>query len=333
MSKTFRFGLVALPLLICSFSASTMMAQGTVPPPDPAQQPAAAPQTPTQPASPSPGERPTVPEGGAGIPPTMTVAPAQPPPPKEPYVLEDGGFYVLPFYWLTNGAPRLRGGFTAPNILDLQLEGKPRPGMGVEIGVPAGRSNTFRVTAFKVQGHSGITTAKDAYIFGEVYTAGTFLNNNYKFEVVKASWDYLSYTWRKPHTNIHLKTLYEAQYVNANFSSAAPFLDGTLDPVGNSYLVSGSKSIVLPTLGMAVGSEFGKIFRWDVRGSGFGIPGHGAIGDLEATVAVRVSKVEVLVGERAYYVKTSPRSDLYTNIFMQGVYGGLRFVWEGVNKK
>lgn len=263
----------------------------------------------------------------------MTVAPSQPPPPKEPYVIEDGGFYLQPFYWLASGAPRLRGGLTAPNIADLQLQGKPRPGEGVEIGVPAGHGNTLRITAFKVQGHSGITIPKDAYVFSDIYSAGTFLNNNYRIEVIKASWDYLSYTWRKPSTNIHLKTLYEVQYVNTNFSSAAPFLIGSLDATGNNYMVSGTKSIVLPTLGMALGSQFGKFFRWDVRGSGFGIPTHGAIGDLEATVAVRVSKVEVLVGERAFYFKTSPRASMYSNDFLQGVYGGLRFVWQGVNKK
>lgn len=262
----------------------------------------------------------------------MTVGVSQPPPPKEPYVLEDGGFYVLPFAWLPSGAPRLRGGLTAPNIADLQFNGKPRIGEGIEIGIPAGRNNTLRITAFKVQGFSNVTSNHDNYIFNEYYPAGTFLNNNYRIEVIKASWDYLSYTWHKKSTNIHLKTLYEAQYINTSFSSAAPFLDGTLDVDGNSYLISGSKSLVFPTLGMAMGSEFGKFFRWDVRASGFGIPGRGAIGDLEATVAVRVSKVEVLVGERAYYLKTSPRSDMYTNDFMQGVYGGLRFVWEGVKK-
>jgi hypothetical protein len=262
----------------------------------------------------------------------MTVAPSQAPPPKEPYVIEDGGFYLQPFYWLTNGAPRLRGGLLAPNIGDFQLEGKPKPGVGVEIGVPAGHGNTLRVTAYRVMGHSGITTTKDAFIFGEKYAAGDYVNNNYRIQVLKVSWDYLSYTWRKPSANIHLKTLYEAQYVNTNFSSAAPFVAGSLDATGNNNMVSGSKSIVLPTFGMALGSQFGKYFRWDVRGSGFGIPTHGAIADLEATVAVRVSKIEVLVGERAFYFKTSPRANMYSNDLLQGVYGGLRFVWQGVNK-
>src|ERR1700722_10830474 len=107
MSKTFCFGLVALPLII-SLSAAALRAQGTEPPPNqtlpPAQQPA---QPVPQPAQPSSGQ------AGAGGPSTRTVAPSLPPPPKEPYVLEDGGFYIEPLYWLNSAQPRIRGGLQA----------------------------------------------------------------------------------------------------------------------------------------------------------------------------------------------------------------------------
>jgi len=327
MSKTFRFGLVALPLIFCLFSDS-MMAQEKAPAPD--QTPAAAQPPPTGQPQQQPGQ--PMPQG-AGIPPTMTVAPATLPPPKDPYVLEDGGFYLEPFYWLNGGQPRLRGGLTATNIGDLQFNNKRDPAMGVEVGVPAGRGNTVRVTVFRTEGFGNVTLKKDAIIFGEPYTAGEFLNATYKTQVIKASWDYLSYTWRKPTATIHLKTLFEAQYITTRFATAAPFVAGSLDTTNNNNLASGSKSLVLPTLGMALGSQFGKYFRWDVRASGFGIPQRGAIGDVQATVAVRVSKVEVLVGEKLLYFKTSPRTDMYTNNTMQGVYGGLRFVWNGVTPK
>jgi hypothetical protein len=83
---------------------------------------------------------------------------------------------------------------------------------------------------------------------------------------------------------------------------------------------------------MALSSDFGKYFRWDVRASGFGFPGRGDIADVEALVAARISKVEVVIGERFYHYKTSPRSDMYSSQTMQGVYGGLRFVFSGLNK-
>jgi hypothetical protein len=327
MSKTFRFGLVALPLIICLFSDS-MMAQATAPV-EPAQQPApATPQQPTPPAAPDSGQPPK----GAGVPSTMTVAPTQPPPPKEPYVLEDGGFYLEPFYWLGSGVPHLRGGLTATNIGDLKFDGKPKAGVGFELGVPAGRSNTIRVTAFRVQGYSNFTLPKDAVVFGEQYYAGYFLNATYKVQAIKISWDYLSYTWHKSNTAIHLKTLYEGQYITTNFNTAPPFVAGSLDPTGNNNLATGSKTVILPTLGVAVGSQFGKYFRWDVRASGFGLPGHSDIGDVSGLVAFRLSKVEVVVGDRYLHFKTSPRSDMYSSQTLQGVYGGLRFVWSGVTK-
>jgi hypothetical protein len=327
MSKTFRFGLVALPLFMSLFSDS-MMAQGTQPPAaQPAQQP------PAQPASPPlpPAQQPEPPQG-AGVPSTMTVAPATPPPPKEPYVLSDGGFYIEPLYWRPSGEPRLRGGLTALNIGDLQYLGKLKPGLGFEIGVPAGRSNTIRVTAFRVQGNSNFTLGKDAIVFGEQYYAGYYLTASYKMQSIKASWDYLSYTSRKYKNPIHIKTLYEAQYVTTNFVTAPPFVAGTVDTSGNNNIATGSKHIILPTLGMALSSDFGKYFRWDVRASGFGFPGRGDIADVEALVAARISKVEVVIGERFYHYKTSPRSDMYSSQTMQGVYGGLRFVFSGLNK-
>jgi hypothetical protein len=259
----------------------------------------------------------------------MTVAPSQPPPPKEPYVLEDGGFYLEPFYWLDSGVPRLRGGLAATNIGDLRFNGDPKPGMGVEIGVPAGRSNTIRVSAFQLQGYSNVTLPLNAIIFSEPYTAGDFLNATYKVQAIKVSWDYLSYTWHKTKTSIHVKTLWEAQYVTAKFSTAAPFVPGSADTTGNNNLASGSKDVVLPTFGLAMGSEFGKYFRWDVRASGFGFPGRADIGDVSGTIAVRVSRIEILAGERYFHFKTSPRSDIYTNDTLQGVWGGLRFVWRG----
>ncbi len=321
MSKTFCFGVVALPLMIGLFSAP-LAAQATAPP-APAQQPPAQPGMPT--ASPA---------NAPGIPSTMTVAPPKPAPPKEPYVLDDGGFYIEPFYWLTNGQPRLRGGLQNANSGDsgdLQYLGVPKPGIGVEIGIPAGRSNTIRISGFQVQGYSNSTLNNAAVIFGEQFSAGDFINGNYKLQAIKVSWDYLSYSWHKPKTTIYVKTLWEAQYINTTFAADAPLVAPTTDSSGNTDLnqANGSKAVILPTFGMALGSSFSKYFRWDVRASGFGFPGRADIADVSATIAVRVSRIEVLAGERYFHFKTSPRSDMYTNDTLQGVYGGLRFVWNG----
>jgi hypothetical protein len=42
-----------------------------------------------------------------------------------------------------------------------------------------------------------------------------------------------------------------------------------------------------------------------------------------------LGRVEILAGERLFYFKTSPRSDMYIRDMLQGVYGGVRYSWKG----
>jgi hypothetical protein len=315
MSKPFCFGMVALPLMILGSFPDMLRAQAA-----PAQEPAQPP--PTQQPAEAPPE--------ATAPSKPTVIPSTPPP-KDPFVLEDGGLYIEPLYWLNTGQPRLRSGHAAAGPGDFQYGGNAKAGIGLEIGAPAGRSNTLRITYFRLQGNSSQTLTKDTTIFSQGYTTGDFINADSKLQLVKVSWDYLSYSWRKPSATLHLKTLYEIQYVSTKINTAAPFKAITTDASGNTNtnVATGSKSVVLPTFGMALGSQLGKYFRWDMRGSGFGIPKRGVIGDAEGSIGLRLGKVELVVGERFLYFKTSTRKDLYVTDTLQGVFAGLRFAWRG----
>jgi hypothetical protein len=311
MSKTLRFGTLAAPLsflMIVGLISGPLRAQDS-PPPQPTTPPA------TQPAAAS----------------SQPVVIPSPPRVKDPYVLDDGGLYIEPLYWLNKAQPTLRSGKAATSPADFDYNGNAKAGFGAEIGFPAGRSNTLRVSYFRIQGNAGVTLAQDANIFGEAYTAGEFINATYKIQAVKLSWDYLSYSWHKPSTVIRLKTLYEVQYVNTGTNTAAPFFSATTDASGNvdTGTASGTKSVVLPTLGMAIGSTLGKYFRWDLRGSGFGLPHHGNIGDAQGSIAVRLGRVELIAGEHFFHFKTSPKSDMYITDTLQGVFAGLRFAWKG----
>jgi hypothetical protein len=326
MSKTFRFGVVALPLIILGLASDLAKAQ-TPPPAEPAQTPA-----PQEPPAPNPTAAPATPgQQPASAAAPLTVAPTQAPPPKEPFILEDGGLYIEPIYWINTAQPRIRGGNLATAPGDFPYQGRAKASIGAELGFPAGRSNTLRVSYFRVQGNSEHTLAQTSTIFSEAYTAGDFINATYKIQAVKVSWDYLSYTWRKPTTTIHLKTLYEVQYVTTKIETAAPFKLVTTDASGNvdDNTASGNKAVILPTFGMAIGSQLGKHFRWDVRGSGFGLPKRTAIGDVQASIGIRFGRVELVAGERLYYFKTSPKTDMYVTDTLQGVWGGLRFAWRG----
>jgi hypothetical protein len=313
MSKTFRFGALALPLsfsIIIGLISGPLLAQDSPPPTQPTAQPAA------QPAA------------SASQP---VVMPSPPPPIKDPYILDDGGLYIEPLYWLNRAQPTLAAGKTATAPGVFPYNGKALSGLGAEIGIPAGRANTLRVSYFRIQGNGNATLAQDATIFGESYTSGEFINATYKIQALKMSWDYLSYSWHKPNTIIRLKTLYEVQYVNTSVNMSAPFFTAVTDANGNTDYgtASGTKSLILPTFGLAMGSTLGKYFRWDLRGSGFGLPHRSDIGDVQGSVAVRLGKVELIAGEHFYHFKTSPKSDEYISDTLQGVFVALRFAWKG----
>jgi hypothetical protein len=251
------------------------------------------------------------------------------PPPKEPAVLEDGGFSIQPIYWFSKEQPALHGGKVATTFESLDYPGNSNRPLGGEIGIPTGHSNTLRISYFRVQGNANSTAGQDVFLFGEGFKAGDYLSANYLVQSAKISWDYLSYTWHKPHTNIRLKTLYELQYVNIGTNIAAPFKAPTSDANGNvdTNMATGTKTLFYPTVGMALGSMLGKHFRWEIRGSGFGLPHRANIWDAQGTIAFRFGPVEILGGEKAYHFKTSPQSEQYFVQTLQGAYVGIRYYW------
>ena len=281
-------------------------------------------QQPQQPVQPPPAPQ-TAPSTGQ-----QNVAPQPGPPPEEPNVLEDGGFSIEPMYWLNRAQPALYGG-----LQDAQSEtygsqsypGKANAALGGELAIPTGHSNTLRFSYFRVQGNSNVTETQSPTLFSEAYAAGDYLTSNYNIQSAKLSWDYLSYTWRKPMGNIHFKTLYELQYTTISTNFAAPFVPITTDSNGNTddNTASGSKSVILPTLGGELEQAIGHGFRWEIKGSGFGIPHHAVIWDAQADIALRISKFELIAGEKAYHFKTSPQADQYFSDTLDGVFVAVRY--------
>src|SRR5690348_6063180 len=109
-------------------------------------------QQPTQPADQTPPQS------------NPTSSPSQPvfeqrqkKPPVEPYIIEDGGFSLEPMYWLNRAQPTLRGGADATAYGNLDYAGDANPSIGGEIGIPAGRSNTLRLSYFRTQGNANST--------------------------------------------------------------------------------------------------------------------------------------------------------------------------------
>lgn len=195
--------------------------------------------------------------------------------------------------------------------------------------MPAGRANTLRLTYFRVQGHTNTTVTQTASIFGETYDPGDYIVANYTLQSAKLSWDYLSYTWNKRPGKIRLKTLYEVQFVTISSNYYAPFKPVTTDSSGNTddNTANGSKNLIYPTFGLELQQAIGRHFRWELKGSGFGVPHHGVIWDAEGSLVLREGPVDVFVGEKAYHFKTSPQADEYFIQTLSGLYVGARYYW------
>lgn len=268
--------------------------------------------------------------------PPASQAPAAPvvtqssPPPSESYVIEDGGYSLEPIYWLNRQQPNLAGGAAATAYGDLGFGGLSKFAYGGVASMPAGTQNSLRFTYFRVQGNSNTILTQDATIFSEAYNTGDYLNYGYRLQSLKLSWDYLGYTWHRGESKIRLKTLYELQYDTISVSGYAPFKAVTTDSsTGNTdyNTANGSLNLIWPTFGMELEQKFANHFRWEAKASGFGLPHHAAIGDLEGSIAARVGQVEVFVGEKAYYFKTSPKGAEYISDTMSGAYVGVRYYW------
>jgi hypothetical protein len=281
----------------------------------------------SQPTAPASSPNPTATSGSLG---SSTVTINTPKPPEEPYLLEGGGFSIEPIYWLNRSQIGLFGGATATSYGNYGFAGNAKYSPGGELSIPAGRSNSLRFSYFRSQGNGNATLGQDATLFSEAYNTGDYLNASYTMQSAKVSWDYLSYSWHKKRGALRLKTLWEVQLVNADFNSIAPFKPVTTDSsTGNTddNIAHGSKNLVLPTLGLELEQAMGHYFRWEVKGSGFGLPHRSDIWDAEGTLVCRLGQFELLAGEKGYHFKMSPKAEEYFANTMSGVYVAIRYYW------
>lgn len=282
-----------------------------------------------QPAPPAqPGNLPA--QQDQSTPPSASnVQPVQHPPAQEPYIIEDGGLSIEPIYWLNRAQPTLYGGAAAASFAGYSYSGNANASVGGELGIPAGRSNTLRISYFRAQGNANSTLTQASTIFSEAYNAGDYVTSNYTIQSAKISWDYLGYTWHTRTGKIRLKTLYEAQFVTVSGNFAAPFKAVTTDTSGNTddNTAQGSKNLIYPTFGVEFEEALGRHVRWEVIGSGFGVPHHGDIWDAQADLAIHVKQVEILAGGKAFHFKTSTQADQYFTDTLSGAFVGLRYYW------
>ena len=249
--------------------------------------------------------------------------PAAPAPPKDPApesnYIEGGGVSIQPFYWLTKSRPFLRDGKLAPTTVsgNLDYPGHANGSYGLMLSLPAGKQNSLRLTYFRTQGSGELIAPTDLVLFSSGYAAKDRLTTDYKLQTLKASFDFLSYTFQN---NIRVKTLWEVQgaLIETNIDAPATADSST----------TGKKWLLYPSLGLGFEQAVSKHFRWEAKGSGFGLPKRGAVGDVEGSAVIRLGRTEILAGYKFYTIKTSPRDDAFFRQRLNGPYVGLRWYFD-----
>jgi hypothetical protein len=253
------------------------------------------------------------------------------------------GLSFEPIYWFTRGIPVLRAGDawlagagTSPGALadnaanpgSLDYTGKLNRSPGARVSIPVSKNATIRFSYFKANSFTGITSAPgNLNLFGQGVAGGDVLTTSSNLESFKLSYDYLTYFWKRGNSELRLKTLYEIQRISVN-SEVDDFQVDTTGALVNINPIIGSQSVFLPTFGLGIEQTLSRHFRWEARGSGFGLLHRGDIVDAEAQIAFRVSHFEVLGGGRWLHFKTTPTAAQYNVETMYGPYVSLRYYWK-----
>jgi hypothetical protein len=319
-----RSGIVCSCLILLA-QASLMDAEQQPPPaqqqPPPAQQP---PPPPPQQPPPTPPTAPATPQTPK---PVVTREPSPQPAPQPAVTPErdTGGdaYSIEPLYWLTKAHPLLRNGVAAPTTLPgtLDFPGHSKYGLGIVITVPTSHENSLQFTGWRVQGTGNTILGQESLFNSNNFAPGYPLNTNYKIQDLKLSWNYLTYPYPSNGAKLRVLALFEVQYLSVSTNLDAP-LDPNATPTGI------TKSIILPTLGIGIEYHPSKHTRLELKGSGFVIPHHADIWDAEASVVVRVKRIEAFVGGKAFHFKTSPQADEYFSETLFGPYAGIRYLWK-----
>lgn len=248
-----------------------------------------------------------------------------------PTEIEDGGFSVDVSYWVPlNAHPSIRAGAastdTNPPFLD--FPGKEKGIPEITVSVPAGKGNSIRVSYFRGKGSGNTTLGSATDLFTVGYSTGDYLNTTYTIDNLRASWDFLSYTFLASH--IRVKTLWEVQYTSIYSDTIAPLKTAVTNSDGtvNNWEGNGTKRVILPTLGAGFEQALGNHFRWEVEGSGFGIPHRAGTYNGEGALSLRVGHVEASVGAKTFYVKTSAKGDYDYREQLNGGFVRLRWYLE-----
>lgn len=196
----------------------------------------------------------------------------------------------------------------------------------IEIGVPTKHGNRLWISYFETTLSGGGLSNRTLTFFDQSYDAATLLNDKVKVRNFKISWDYL--TWPAPPNAMRkwqFKTLWEVQALDVAPTVTSTILvensDGSF--TDNGTTTAKSKMMILPTLGGGLQGQPAKGVDVLVKGSGFILPHHKYIYDVEARIGIRVKLAEILLGYRRLYGSMGNQTEQYFRAGLSGPYAGL----------
>ena len=272
-----------------------------------------------------PPARPPTTPASAGQPQTGPNISAAPELPKYPDVRMPGesGVWIGILGSEPTGSPLFDKGraTTSTNDSRITLQGRPKLGQGVELGVALGQHNALVLSGFSTRASGDFTSTSTLTLWSQTYDPGVLIATDYKLQTLKLSFEYLTWPYPVESRHFRLKTLWQLQYVNMSTGFNAPLLPITSSS-GNAltnssgqlvtYAAAGSRWFMSPTLGLGVSEYFSKFVRFELNGSGFAIPRSWTLWDADASINLRFGHFELGGGVRAYHVKTSTNAPFYT---------------------
>lgn len=280
-------------LLFCWMSPGRAQEQ---PPPEPQQQP-----TPQVPKPPEP--------------------PPLPPRPPDVKMPDEGVISVGVWGWILSGQPIFDAGTlqASSETSHLRMPGTPSLGRGANVSIPAGGHNAIRLSYFDTKASGTFVAPINLNFWSIPFSPGDVTDTNYRIRSFKFSYEFVSWPYPIGSRKIRVKTLWQAQVARMSTGFAAPLSTTATTPA------AGSKTVVLPTLGLGISYYLAKDLRFDADASGFMIPHHGAIGDVNTAMSYRFSRLELQLGAKLYYFKTSTHADFYMKGLMGGPFIGVKF--------
>jgi hypothetical protein len=224
--------------------------------------------------------------------------------------------------WLPNGGPALRGGVNPVDTTshDLNLPKRPHRAYGAMVTFPAKGNTRIEISYLTLSGSGHVTAPQEIGFFGGTVPKGEPLFAEYSLRHLKLAWNYLTYPNPPQDAKLRIKTLWEFHYVQ--------FKPTVFETVTAPDLpLAASQRIILPAVGLGLEYVPSRHFRMEARGSGMGWPNHSGIGDGEASLVVRVRRLEFFAGMKALYFRTSPKQETYSKGFLWGPDGGIRWVF------